>query len=122
MDFAFQLTAKQIRLEELYKGLMNECARRKVQLGDASRYHAFVHQIDDLFTWLHGKLVVTKQDNSGQSYSCRFLYFFVSKAVRLFKFFFSSLHCFLLFANGYLRRNGRKEVDEVCCLVLGLQT
>ncbi|VDM44604.1 unnamed protein product [Toxocara canis] len=63
---AANLTAKQIKLEKLYKDLKSECARRRVQLVDASRYHAFVRQTDDLAHWLGEKFELTKLENYGR--------------------------------------------------------
>uniref|UniRef100_F1KPH2 Spectrin beta chain n=1 Tax=Ascaris suum TaxID=6253 RepID=F1KPH2_ASCSU len=63
---ATNLTSKQIKLEKLYKDLKEECAHRRVLLVDASRYHAFVRQIDDLARWLGEKFEHTKQENYGR--------------------------------------------------------
>lgn len=62
----FKLSSKQSRLEELYKQLKDDIARRKVQLIDSARYHAFVRQIDGLDRWLSEKLEITKQENYGR--------------------------------------------------------
>lgn len=58
-----------MKLEELYKELKTNCARRKIQLTDAIKYHAFVQQIENLDKWLQEKLEITKLDNYGKSYS-----------------------------------------------------
>ncbi|VDK88570.1 unnamed protein product, partial [Litomosoides sigmodontis] len=60
------LSSKQSKLEELYKQLRDDIARRKVQLIDSARYHAFVRQIDGLDQWLSEKLEITKQENYGR--------------------------------------------------------
>uniref|UniRef100_A0A915ENZ4 PH domain-containing protein n=1 Tax=Ditylenchus dipsaci TaxID=166011 RepID=A0A915ENZ4_9BILA len=43
-----QLTNRQVKLEELFETLVRESSRRRAQLIDASRYYAFVRQVDDL--------------------------------------------------------------------------
>uniref|UniRef100_A0A158QA40 Spectrin beta chain n=1 Tax=Enterobius vermicularis TaxID=51028 RepID=A0A158QA40_ENTVE len=63
---AINLTAKKVKLEELYKELKTNCARRKIQLTDAIKYHAFVQQIENLDKWLQEKLEITKLDNYGR--------------------------------------------------------
>ncbi|VIO98093.1 probable spectrin beta chain, putative [Brugia malayi] len=60
------LSSKQTKLEELYKQLRDDIARRKVQLVDSARYHAFVRQVDGLDRWLSEKLEITKQENYGR--------------------------------------------------------
>ncbi|EJD74610.1 beta chain spectrin [Loa loa] len=60
------LSSKQTKLEELYKQLSDDIARRKIQLVDSARYHAFVRQVDGLDRWLSEKLEITKQENYGR--------------------------------------------------------
>ncbi|VDK61916.1 unnamed protein product [Onchocerca ochengi] len=60
------LSSKQSKLEGLYKQLRDDIARRKIQLVDSARYHAFVRQIDGLDRWLLEKLEITKQENYGR--------------------------------------------------------
>ncbi|VBB25988.1 unnamed protein product, partial [Acanthocheilonema viteae] len=60
------LSSKQSKLEELYKQLNDDIIRRKVQLVDSARYHAFVCQVDGLDRWLSEKLEITKQENYGR--------------------------------------------------------
>ncbi|VDM96556.1 unnamed protein product [Thelazia callipaeda] len=61
-----QLSSKQSRLEDLYKQLKDNCAKRRVQLIDSARYHSFVRQVDSLDQWLSEKLEVTKHENYGR--------------------------------------------------------
>ncbi|CAJ0961940.1 unnamed protein product, partial [Mesorhabditis belari] len=50
-----QIDSRQHKLEAAYSQLLNEISKRMTQLGDASRYHAYVRQADDLMDWLHEK-------------------------------------------------------------------
>jgi len=68
---AGQLTARQTKLEGLYGELRHECQRRRAQLVDASRYHNFVHQADDLIGWLRtSKQLAEKEDYGADLDDC----------------------------------------------------
>ncbi|MFH4980275.1 hypothetical protein AB6A40_006984 [Gnathostoma spinigerum] len=62
----FQLTSKQMKLEQMYKELRDACSKRRIQLVDDIRYHSFVRQVDDLSQWLEEKAEIAKQDNYGR--------------------------------------------------------
>lgn len=64
-----QLTAKQVKLRQLYDELRTRCAQRRIQIVNVSRYCGFVRQIDDLYHWLNERLEITKQENYGMDFA-----------------------------------------------------
>ncbi|CAB3398580.1 unnamed protein product [Caenorhabditis bovis] len=63
---AMSIAAKQRKLEALFGDLCRESARRRTQLADASKYHRFVRQADDLVDWLHEKERVASAEEYGR--------------------------------------------------------
>ncbi|CAP39687.2 Protein CBR-SMA-1 [Caenorhabditis briggsae] len=63
---AMSIAAKQRKLEALFGDLCRECARRRTQIVDASKYHKFVRQADDLSDWLREKERTASAEDYGQ--------------------------------------------------------
>ncbi|CAI2353897.1 unnamed protein product [Caenorhabditis sp. 36 PRJEB53466] len=63
---AMSIAAKQRKLEALFGDLCRECARRRTQLVDASKYHKFVRLADDLSDWLREKERSAAAEDYGQ--------------------------------------------------------
>ncbi|CAD6193236.1 unnamed protein product [Caenorhabditis auriculariae] len=60
------ISAKQHRLEVEFGNLCQECNRRRTQLVDASKYHKFMQQADDLSDWLHEKESIASSEDYGR--------------------------------------------------------
>ncbi|KAI6189412.1 Karst [Aphelenchoides bicaudatus] len=60
-----QLTSRQASLEKLFETLQEEWHRRRSQLLDASRYHNFIRQVNDLTSWLNDKERLALREDYG---------------------------------------------------------